>query len=104
MSDSLNSLPATAVSPRGDRPYGDLTIQSETEAGRLAAVRERFDKLHHFWNPIHNTAKEDDAFIQGDQWPGEVRRERERDKRPVLTYNRLPSNTRIIVDAIRKMQ
>ncbi len=46
--------------------------------------------------PIGEQWRKDLAFYEGDQWPAEVRANREADGRPVITFNRLPD----IVDAI----
>jgi hypothetical protein len=69
---------------------------------RLRKIRNRFQIHQTFWSEIHNEALEDDRFVAGIQWPDEVRREREEDRRPVLTYNLLPSFTRQITNKIRQ--
>lgn len=79
-----------------------LETDNPTEEDELRAIRERFQVHQSFWSEIHNEALEDDRFVAGHQWPDEVRREREEDRRPVLTYNLFPSFTRQITNKIRQ--
>lgn len=90
-------------------PDDVLVLTSEREIGGdtgdddvFLRIRNRFMVHQTFWSEIHNEALEDDRFVAGWQWPDEVRREREEDRRPVLTYNLLPSFTRQITNKIRQ--
>jgi hypothetical protein len=91
-------------------PDDVLVLTSENQIGGSVGedddvflrIRNRFMVHQTFWSEIHNEALEDDRFVAGWQWPDEVRREREEDRRPVLTYNLLPSFTRQITNKIRQ--
>lgn len=92
-----------------DRPDEAITIETddgpgepaETEA-RLKQVRSRFDIHQTFWSEIQSEGLEDDKFVGGEHWPEEVRKEREEDHRPILTYNLLPAYTRQITNKVRE--
>ena len=75
---------------------------NEPSSERMKQLRERFQVMQTYWSVIHNVALEDDRFIAGDQWPQEVRHDREEAGRPILTYNLLPSFTRQIVNKVRQ--
>ena len=49
-------------------------------------------------------ALEDLEFRAGEQWPTEVKRERERDYRPALTINKIPTYVRQVTGDIRLMR
>ena len=53
--------------------------------------RDRFQIMQTFWSAIHADGLEDDKFVAGEQWPEQVKKERQEDRRPVLTYNLMPS-------------
>ena len=46
--------------------------------------------------------REDQEFYAGKQWPDAARQQRERDKRPVITINRLPSFVRQLTGDVRQ--
>lgn len=58
----------------------------ENEVLRLA--RERFKLCQDAYSDIHKEGRTDDKFASGDQWPDDVRKERESEGRPCLTVNR----------------
>lgn len=71
----------------------------------LAKARERFKAAYDYWMKIYDPAKEALEFYGGDQWPLNVRNQRESDvtnPRPVLTINRLPQFHNQIVNAYRQ--
>lgn len=97
----------TANSPynKPNQLPGDALVtvsDAETDADRLREVRERFSIHASFWSRIHDVALEDDRYIAGIQWPDKIRRDREDDGRPVLTYNLLPSFCRQITNRVRQ--
>ena len=49
-------------------------------------------------------ALEDLEFRIGEQWPADVKRERERDYRPALTINKIPTYVRQVTGDIRLMR
>lgn len=68
----------------------------------ITTVRER---LQHAWDYDRDNRREaaiDLQFLAGDQWPEQVRIERERDKRPMLTINRLPQFIRQVTNDVRQ--
>ena len=74
----------------------------DDESAALRARLARFDTMQSFWSAIHAEGNEDDAFVAGEQWPAHVRKEREEEGRPVLTYNLLPAFTRQIINKVRQ--
>lgn len=68
-------------------------------------VKAARDRLEEAWNNEKENREEasrDLAFIAGDQWPDQVRREREAERRPMLTINRLPQFLRQVTNDIRQ--
>ena len=84
------------------RPDNAVNIENPNERDPLRPIRERFQVLQTFWQPIHDEALEDDKFVSGEQWPPQVKAEREEEGRPCLTYNFMPSFTRQIINKIRQ--
>ena len=95
MSD-VNTVPDNAVSVTTD---DNPTSKDE---GWLRHVRERWQLHQSFWGTIHNQAREDDRFMAGQQWPEQIKKDREDEGRPCLTYNLLPAFSRQIVNRIRQ--
>ena len=68
----------------------------------LKEARDRFDRA---WEDDHwnrEEALDDLEFLAGEQWPDSVRQERETEKRPILTINRMPQFLRQVTGDIRK--
>jgi hypothetical protein len=68
-------------------------------------VKDVRERLQHAWDYDRDNRKEaaiDLQFLAGDQWPEQVRIERERDKRPMLTINRLPQFVRQVTNDVRQ--
>lgn len=68
-------------------------------------VKEARERLEAAWEHERENREEaatDLAFLAGDQWPDAVRRERESQRRPMLTINRLPQFLRQITNDIRQ--
>ncbi len=72
------------------------------ENAEFVKIRARYNEMYTFWSGIHQEALEDDKFVAGDQWPDIVRKEREEEHRPILTYNLLPAFTRQIINKVRQ--
>lgn len=71
----------------------------------LAKARERFKAARDYWDKIYKPAKEDFEFYGGEQWPVNIRNQREADQanpRPILTINRLPQFHNQIVNSYRQ--
>ncbi len=66
---------------------------------RLKEIKENYKESCDGWKHIYDAAREDMAFVYdvgGGQWPEGIRTERETDKRPVLTVNKLQKTLRRI--------
>jgi len=59
------------------------------DTDEFTKIRKRFQRCLDYESENREKALEDIRFRDGDQWPESVRRERESDKRPCLTFNRL---------------
>lgn len=68
----------------------------------LREARERFDNAQEHEKDNRDLAAEDLCFAAGDQWPEEVKRDREKDGRPCLTINRLPQFIRQVTGDARQ--
>jgi hypothetical protein len=71
----------------------------------LNKARERFTAAKDYWDKIYIPAKDALEFYGGEQWPLNIRNQRESDvtnPRPVLTINRLPQFHNQIVNAYRQ--
>lgn len=58
----------------------------------LDEAHDRFQMASDYEEKNRSAAKDDLNMLAGDQWPAEVMEGRTRDKRPMLTINRLPSH------------
>src|SRR5512133_2392440 len=72
--------------------------KSEAKADPLHEVRERYKKASEYWADDRKAALDDRKFASGDQWPKEIVDQRERDKRPCLTVDKLSQYVRQIVN------
>ena len=77
-------------------------VEVTEEGMSLASLRDRFNKMRTFWGPIYEEAQADDKYMAGDQWPDQIRKDREEEGRPVLTYNLLPAFVRQITGRVRQ--
>lgn len=68
----------------------------------LTVMRERFMQSRQAEEKLRSDQVKDLEFYRGDQWPSHLRSQRDRDSRPTLTINRLPSFVRIITNAARQ--
>lgn len=66
------------------------TREDDKDETILQEARERAQRGMDGWKHNHDSARDDVAFIAGEQWPEEVRKAREDKGRPVLTLNKLP--------------
>lgn len=71
---------------------------SNTDEQILNVARERYELCKEAYYDIHKEGREDDSFRFGDQWPENVRRDREIEQRPCLTVNRLPQFIRQVTN------
>lgn len=69
----------------------------------LHEAKEAFKLAKESEEDNRNNAKDDIRFARlGDQWPAEIRKQRERDKRPILTINKLNPYIRQVVNDARQ--
>ena len=74
-----------------------------TEKDNLAEEREEFEEAYDAESENRNVALEDLKFARlGEQWPEQIRKQRELDGRPILTINKLPAFIRQVVNDSRQ--
>lgn len=79
------------------------TMKSQKDRDQfLATARARFQASHDAEVKFRTKALDDLRFYDGDQWPEHVRRQREADGRPCLTFPVLKQFVRQISNEIRK--
>lgn len=61
------------------------------DAALLKTARERARDGATYWKDNWEAAEDDLKFVNGEQWPSQIRTERELEQRPCLTNNVLPS-------------
>ena len=81
-----------------------LSPEEAETTGRLHQIRDRFQIHQTYWSQIFVEGLEDDKFVAGEHWPDEIRKEREEERRPVLTYNLMPSFCRQITNKVREQR
>jgi hypothetical protein len=64
----------------------------------LKKCRERFKLADEYWRDDRDAALDDIKFRSGEQWPDDIVAQRSRDKRPVLTVDKLNQYVRQIVN------
>lgn len=80
----------------------ESTEDSQATEKLLDQIRTRFSEADEAEREIRREAKQDLRFLGGDQWPEGAKRERERNDRPCLTINRLPTFVRQVVNQGRQ--
>lgn len=74
-----------------------------SERDVLAEEREEFEEAHDAESENRNVAIDDLKFARlGEQWPEQIKRQRELEGRPVLTINKMPSFIRQVVNDSRQ--
>ena len=86
--------------PIANRPLPDEELGKDADLLRIA--RERYQKAIDHDQDNRDAALEDLEFLAGDQWPDEIRRQRQEDSRPILTINRMPQFVRQVTGDIRQ--
>ena len=89
------------MTPEISAPEKPKPSKSET-AALIKEARERLNDSYEADRDNRKEAAVDLQFLAGDQWPEQVRIERERDKRPMLTINRLPQFVRQVTNDVRQ--
>jgi len=75
---------------------------TKRERALLREARDRADAAWQHDRENREDAHKDLRFLAGDQWPQEIRRQRESDNRPVLTINRLPTFVNQVINEVRQ--
>lgn len=80
-----------------------VTDEAQEEAEELKVdplheMREKFKLADEYWGDDRRAALDDIKFRAGEQWPAEIVAQREKDKRPCLTVDKLNQYVRQIVN------
>lgn len=78
----------------------DESVNSDEKIVELA--RKRYKLSVDAWSDIRKAALADLRFCAGDHWPEEMKRDRERDNRPMLVINRMPQLIRQVTNDQRQ--
>lgn len=70
----------------------------------IALAKKRFESCQDAESDNRDHALDDIEFVEGEQWPEDVKTDRERDQRPCLTINKVPLFVRQIVNDIRQIR
>jgi len=70
----------------------------------LTQARDRFAHCAEYESHNRELARDDLWFADGEQWPDQIKSERDRENRPCLTINRIPQFVRQIVNDIRQIR
>ena len=90
-----------AFGPIKNNPLPDEKIGGD-DAELLRIARERYQKAIDYDYDNRVEALEDLEFLAGDMWPAEIKQEREEDRRPVLTIDRISQAIAQITGDIRQ--
>lgn len=85
--------------------YTTLPTGTMRKPEQEAIVKEARERLQMAWDYDRDNRREaaiDLQFLAGDQWPEQVRIERDRERRPMLTINRLPQFVRQVTNDVRQ--
>lgn len=75
----------------------------KSDDDKLVAARKKFERSSEWLSENYEAAKDDIRFARlSDQWPEQIRKQREREQRPCLTINKLPSFIRQVVNDARQ--
>ncbi len=72
------------------------------DADLMRIARERYERAVDHEQDNRDAGIEDMEFMAGDQWPEEIRRERNEDGRPILTINRMVTFVKQVINDIRQ--
>lgn len=76
---------------KGVKEDGSFGTSDDEDQKILLEARKRFDRCIAAEGDNRKAALEDTKFLKGDQWPADVAAQRNTDKRPCLTFNKLPT-------------
>ena len=83
-------------------PDSALTTDDSAKRDEMSQYRDRFQIMQTFWSSIHDTGLKDDKFVAGEHWENQIKKERQEDRRPMLTYNLIPAFNRQITNRVRQ--
>jgi hypothetical protein len=87
---AMNKLPPRKKSGgKGVKEDGTFGNSDDPDQKILLTARKRFDRCVQAEGDNRKKALEDTKFLNGDQWPADVAAQRNTDKRPCLTFNKL---------------
>lgn len=68
----------------------------------LEEAKARFKIVEEAEHELRQDALDDEEFAAGDQWPDDIKADRDRDRRPCLTINKLPQHIKQITNDQRQ--
>jgi hypothetical protein len=78
-------------------------VETEGKDDILVAARKAYERASEWWDDNQRRAEEDLRFARlGEQWPERIRKDRENEQRPCLTFNKMPSFVRQVVNDARQ--
>ena len=81
----------------------DKSIESEKDDKEILSIAfERYKKAEEGWRDVRDKALKDEEFAIGNQWPQDILRKRETEKRPAITINKIPTYIRQITNEMRQ--
>lgn len=96
--DEADSDPDSAIKPEAS----EEEEQEKADRAIIERAKRNFKLAEEATREIRKEALDDLKFRAGDQWDDEIRNSRTRDKRPCLTFNRLPQFSNQVVNDIRQ--
>ena len=84
-------MPLSKINKLYGKPVKKTKQTPEEVSGFLKKARERARDGATFWKENWEVAEDDLKFLAGEQWPSQVRTERELEQRPCLVNNVLPT-------------
>lgn len=76
--------------------------EPKSEEELLSVMRQRLAHAMDFERDIRTKAKEDTLFVVGEQWNAQDKADRETERRPCLTINRMPQAVRQVTNDARQ--
>jgi len=76
---------------------------ADAEHDLIVQARKDYERCRDGWHRNQESAREDLRFARlGEQWPAEMERQRRREHRPCLTFNKMPAFIRQVVNDARQ--
>ncbi|HRK94935.1 MAG TPA: portal protein [Rhodospirillales bacterium] len=89
---------AKAAQEQDDGRDEGAKSESKRKADLLKRAKERYEVITDYWRDNHKLALEDIRFRAGDQWPEEIKSERDKASRPALVLDKLNQYIRQVVN------